>query len=69
MNNEYSWIGDDISGTRTRANAMIRIIESKKVEDALQLVLEANNQKLGCIESKENAQKVLVLLSEGKLKY
>jgi len=41
----------------------------KKVEDALQLVLEANSQILGCIESKENAQKVLALLVEGKLKY
>ena len=69
MYTEYSGIDDDISGTRTRANAIIRIIESRKVEDALQLVLEANSQKLGCVEAKENAQRVLLLLAEGKLKY
>ena len=47
MFNEYSGIDDDISGTTTRANAMIRIIESRKVEDALRLVLDANVQFSG----------------------
>ena len=51
---EYPGIDDDISGTTTRANAMIRIIESDKVKDAMQLVLEANEKKLGCMESKTN---------------
>ena len=48
---EYPGIDDDISGTTTRANAMIRIIESDKVKDAMQLVLDANEKKLGCVES------------------
>ena len=69
MFNEYSGIDDDISGTTTRVNAMIRIIESRKVEDALRLVLEANDSKLGCAESKENAKVTLDLLVSGKLSY
>ena len=69
MFNEYSGIDDDISGTTTRVNAMIRIIESRKVEDALRLVLDANDNKLGCAESKENAKVTLDLLGSGKLSY
>ena len=69
MFNEYSGIDDDISGTTTRVNAMIRIIESRKVEDALRLVLDANDNKLGCAESKENARATLDLLGSGKLSY
>ena len=69
MFNEYSGIDDDISGTTTRVNAMIRIIESKKVEDALRLVLDANDSKLGYVESKENAKATLDLLASGKLSY
>ena len=67
--NEYSGIDDDISGTTTRVNAMIRIIESRKVEDALHLVLAADDRKLGCAESKENAKVTLDMLSSGKLLY
>ena len=69
MFNEYSGIDDDISGTTTRVNAMIRIIESRKVEDALHLVLDANDSKLGYVESKENAKATLDLLASGKLSY
>lgn len=63
-------VGDsDISGTRTRVNAMIRIIESRKVEDAMQLVIDADDIKLGCDESKVNAQIVLDKLNSGELTY
>lgn len=65
--NEYQGIDDKISGTTTRVNAMIRIIESNKVEDAMHLVLDADERKLGCPESKVNAKAVLDLLAEGKL--
>lgn len=64
---EYPGIDDDISGTTTRANAMIRIIESDKVKDAMQLVLDANEKKLGCMESKTNAKAVLDMLENGTL--
>ena len=69
MYNEYEGIDDDISGTRTRVNCMIRIIESGLVEDAMQLVLDANIQKLGIPEAKENAQAVLDGLKSGKYTY
>ena len=67
MHHEYN-CDSDISGTRTRVNAMIRIIESHKVEEALELVLAANDDKLGCDQSKENARVVLKLIKDGKLK-
>ena len=38
-----------------------------KVVDAMQLVLDANDKKLGCHQSKINAQAVLDLIAEGKL--
>ena len=59
---------DDIAGTRTRVNCIIRIIESNKVEEALNLVLSANDNKLGCNESKINAQLVLDGLKNGLYK-
>lgn len=67
MFEEYEGIDKDISGATTRVNAMIRIIESDKVVDAMNLVLEANDKKLGCHQSKINAQAVLDLIAEGKL--
>ena len=67
MFEEYEGIDKDISGTTTRVNAMIRIIESDKVVDAMHLVLDANDKKLGCHQSKINAQAVLDLIAEGKL--
>ena len=60
-------IDKDVSGTTTRVNAMIRIIESDKVVDAMHLVLDANDKKLGCNQSKINAQAVLDLIAEGKM--
>lgn len=59
MHTEYSGIDNDISGTRTRINCIIRIIESGYVRDALNMVIEANDNKLGCSQSKINAQATL----------
>lgn len=69
MFKEYGGSDKDISGTRTRVNAMIRIIESGKVEDALKLVLEADDAKLGCEQSKVNAQETLDLIRNEKIQY
>ena len=59
----------DISGTTTRVNAMIRIVESRKVEEALEIVLNANNAKIGCDQSKINAKATLEKLKSGELTY
>ncbi len=69
MYEEYEGIDSDISGTRTRVNCIIRIIESGLVEDAMQLVLDANIRQLGIPEAKENAQVVLDKLKSGELRY
>lgn len=69
MFEEYGAGDKDISGTRTRVNAMIRIIESRQVEKALTQVLEANDIKLGCPQAKINAQIVLDKLKSGELSY
>ncbi|MBR4049555.1 MAG: hypothetical protein IKK09_03580 [Clostridia bacterium] len=66
MHNEYEGIDSDVSGTRTRVNCVIRIIESGYVKDALNLVLQANDEKLGCVESKVNAQMVLDAFESGE---
>ncbi len=59
----------DESGTRTRVNCVIRIIESGMVEDALEMVLQANDEKIGCEESKVNAKHTLELLNSHKISY
>ena len=68
MFDEYGGADNDISGTRTRVNCVIRIIESGYVVDALNLVLQANDNKLGCDQSKINAKLTLDAISKGKLK-
>ena len=69
MFREYGAASDnDISGTRTRVNCIIRIIESNLVIDALNMVLQANDNKLGCDESKVNAQWTLDAIASGELK-
>lgn len=65
MYNSYDAWDNDVSGTRTRVNCIIRIIESNMVEDALDLVLKANENKIGCLESKLNARFVLDGLKNG----
>lgn len=66
MHREYN-ADSHVEGTRVRINAMIRIIESGRVEEAMELVLAANDAKLGCVESKENAAAVLKLLRAGNV--
>ena len=68
MYREYGAGDSDISGTITRVNCLIRIVESGYVIDALNMVLEANDKKLGCNQSKINAQATLDLIKNGKLK-
>ncbi len=68
MFNEYGGADKDINGTRTRVNCVIRIIESGCVEEALNLVLEANDNKLGCQQSKINAKSTLEKIKDGILK-
>lgn len=68
MFKEYGAGDNDISGTRIRVNCIIRIIESGYVVDALNMVLQANDDKLGCAESKINAQWTLDAINSCKLK-
>ena len=66
----FAW--DDkcgIAGTRNRVNCVIRIIESKMVEDALQYVIDSNDRKMDIPEAKENAKETLARIKSGKLKY
>ena len=60
-------LGDSESSSRTRINCVIRIVESKMVREALQMVLDSNDKKLGCPESKVNAQWCLDEISKGNL--
>ena len=66
MHNKYEGTDRDFLGTRTRVNCIIRIIESGYVKDALKLVLQANDNKLGCDESKINAQFLLDAFERGE---
>ena len=68
MLSEYD-VGDSESSAITRINCVIRIVESKKVADALQMVLDCNDKKLGCPESKINAQLCLEEIAKGNLKF
>ena len=66
MYREYGSNDSDISGTRTRVNCIIRIIESDKVVEALELVLNASDDKIGCPDSKINARETLDEIKQGK---
>lgn len=66
MYNNYGASDSDISGTRTRVNCVIRIIESAMVEEALNFVLRADERKLGCAQSKINARETLEDIKNGK---
>ena len=68
MITEYD-VGDSDSSARTRINCVIRIVESKKVEEALQMVLDSNDKKLGCSDSKINAELCLDEIRKGNLKF
>ena len=58
-----------IERTRNRVNAVIRIIESGMVEDALQYVIDSNNRKMDIPEARENAIETLERIKSGELKY
>ena len=65
---EYDVVTDDMNQLRNRINLAIRIIESSMVEDAMEFVLNTNDEKLGCDESKVNAQFMLDRLKSGESK-
>ena len=58
-----------ISRTRNRVNCVIRIIKSHRVEEALELVINSDDMKMGIIEAKINAQATLEYIKSGKLIY
>lgn len=65
---EYDAVTDDKNQLRNRVNLVIRLIESGMVEDAMEYVLNTNDDKLGCDESKINAQFMLDRLKSGESK-
>lgn len=65
---EYDCVTEDMNQLRNRINLAIRIIESGMVEDAMEFVLNTNDDKLGCDESKTNAQFMLDRLKSGESK-
>ncbi|MBO7319738.1 MAG: hypothetical protein J6V06_06955 [Clostridia bacterium] len=71
FHNEYfSWDKNHtIEKTRNKVNCVIRIIESRKVEDALQYVINSNELKMDISQARINAQETLNLITSGKLKY
>lgn len=65
---EYDVITADRHQLANRINLVIRIIESGMVRDAMEYVLNTNDRKLGCDESKVNAQYLLDALESGEIK-
>ena len=58
-----------VAKTRNKVNLVIRIIESRMVEDALQYVIDSNDLKMDIPEAKENAVETLACIKSGKIKY
>lgn len=58
---------EDIDQTRNKINVAIRIIESGMVIKAMEVVLATNDKKVGCDESKYNAQYVLDKINSGEI--
>ena len=71
FHNEYfAWEEDcSIDRTRNRVNLAIRIIESRKVEEALKYVIDCNDKKMVIPEAKENATYLLEQIKSGKIQY
>lgn len=65
---EYDGVTDDMNQLRNRINLAIRIIESGMVIDAMEYVLNTNDEKLGCSESKINAQFMIDRIRSGESK-
>lgn len=58
-----------IARTRNRVNCVIRIIESRMVEKALQYVIDSNKRKMDIPEARECARETLARINSGELKY
>lgn len=71
LHNEFSGWNEKatLDQTRNRANCLIRIIESHRVEEALEYVVNGNPLKMDVPEVREYAQEVLDMIHSGKLKY
>ncbi len=65
---EYDSVTNDRHQLANRINLAIRIIESGMVEDAMEYVLNTNDSKIGCDESKNNARCLLEALKSGESK-
>ncbi len=63
---EYDVVTDDKQQLQNRVNLAIRLIESDMVEEAMEYVLNTNDDKLGCGESKVNAKFMLDRLKSGE---
>lgn len=64
----FSWDENaTIEKTRNKVNCVIRIIESGRVEDALQYVIDSNDKKMDIMQAKENAMKTLDLIRSGEI--
>lgn len=63
---EYSCVTSDMKQLRNRVNLAIRIIESGMVEETMEYILNTNDEKIGCEESKINAQFMLDRLKSGE---
>ena len=71
FHNEYfAWDEScTLARTRNRVNLVIRIIQSRMVEDALEYVLASNQLKMDIPEARENAEDTLARIRSGHLKY
>lgn len=56
---EYDVVTTDFNQLRNRINLAIRIIESGMVVDAMEYVINCNDNSMDCEESKVNAQYLL----------
>lgn len=63
---EYDVVTNDFNQLRNRINLAIRIIESGMVVDAMEYVLNCNDNNMNCNESKINAQYLLDCLRTGE---
>ena len=63
---EYDVATTDFTQLRNRINLAIRIIESGMVMDAMEYVINCNDNNMDCEESKVNAQYLLDCLKTGE---
>ena len=63
--NEYCNDYETKAQLRNQINIAIRIIESGLVEEAMRYVINTNDLKIGCDESKTNARFMLERLADG----